>query len=182
MNTDALHPAARRARLDALDALNWPARIDIALRQLAHAESPLRASQGGGSGGGISDPTGSRALDNHDNPTDIRRQLLDALHAREDAARTINNILSREAPIVTAEAAKQLEAINDAMWCANHLAHRTFVPRRNGRYCGWCADVRRNYGSFPTQALIRMHDQGRRISEAMYREAFTKKTKKGKAA
>lgn len=189
MNTDAFHPAARRARHDAIDALGWAARIDTALRELGRAESPLSASQsdanGGGGPGGHSDPTGERVISHDEDPREdagtLRRQLLDALHRREDDARTIARILYQWAGEPT-DAHNQLNAINDATWCAHHLTHQSFHPRKpNGsRYCTWCDNVKRNYNTLPTAELIRAHDTGRRISDNEYRTALTDKAKRKK--
>lgn len=185
MNTEAFHPAARRARLDAVDALGWAPRIDTALRELGRAESPLRASDantgGNGGTGDHSDPTSRQALNPGDNASLLRRQLLDALHRREDDAQTITRILNEWANEPT-DVKAQLSAINDATWCAHHLAHNTFEPRRsNGsRYCTWCDNVKRNYDALPTLELIRAHDSGRRISDNEYRTALADKAKRKK--
>jgi hypothetical protein len=167
--------------------MTWPARIDTALRELARAESPLRASSGeGGGGSGISDPTGKAALEalersDYDDPAAIRRRLIAAVHRREDDANTIHAILGRWAVQTTdSQVQKQIGAINDSMWCANHLAHKQFEARRgNGsRFCTWCAEVQRSYGKLPTLELIRAHDAGRRLTDRDYVAALKGKRKK----
>lgn len=188
MNTDTHHPAARLAHTDAINALHWAPRIDRALTELARARSPLKASTNGpGAKNNISDPTGNTATNphHHNNPDQLRHNLLNALHQRDQAANTINQILDNWAANPT-DIAASLASV-DNMWCENHRAHQEFVPRKtNGaRHCSWCVDVHANYGKLPNTELVRIHGQGRRISDHQYRTLLAdkgKRTRKGKAA
>ena len=93
------------------------------------------------------------------------------------AARIVQRYTS---PQLTARERAQL--VEDRIYCSNPAHGMNLEPRRTGcHYCGWCLDVRRDYGQLPTPRLCDLHSS-RRISDGEYRAAFGLAPGKGRAA
>lgn len=163
---------AELAQLDALEALNWPTRIDRALENLHHARSPLRTTNyDTTSRGNDHDPGFSQE---QRKATEDARQLNHAVLERAKLARVIQRIIDESAPLPIKGGMGDTE--NAALWCENHLKYNQREPRSpdGSRNCNWCRDVHRNFGKWPTEQLIRLHHEGRRIDETTYRRLLGK--------
>jgi hypothetical protein len=165
------------ARLHAIDAANWPPRIVKALEQIGRALDPYRGGGDGGPGtlNGISDPTGTAAVDDDRTATQARndkRDLTRAILRLHNDGSTIARILNEWAPVPKRNGAG--DTSNAALWCENHRRYGRNEPRAgNGRRnCEWCCDVHADYGQWPTVELVKAHDQGRRLSPAEYQRAL----------
>jgi hypothetical protein len=135
--------------------------------------SPLRASGGSGtSGGGISDPTATAAL----NPTTLSRWTVAELKAERDGMaacladyarvnRRMAGYLARWAP----DPPPDVTVDNDvAGLCENHLRHGWRTPtgdrtkgKRGGEgLCAWCREIRDDFGAPPNGELCRLRERG----------------------
>lgn len=99
----------------------------------------------------------------HGQPRDpihnVASNLLAALGHMADAADTCDNQL-RLVPAIKSDQPEDF-------WCVSCIRFEVREPRvGRRRHCAWCAAFRAEYGIDPPQALVELHAQGRRITQA----------------
>jgi hypothetical protein len=178
MTTRRHNPSSNGELIAALAALlaTYPQRIDRALNVLTTAADPIHTTTTDRTTGS---PTPPLPLPHpeHLEAAETRQRLKTAVYIIRDAERTIAGILGNWAPLPVHKGMGDTE--NAALWCPNCLQHGHREPRgANGtRHCGWCTDVKRNYGQYPNSTLMSMHRTGRRISDNEYRRQLGKGNK-----
>jgi hypothetical protein len=166
------HPANNRTPANLLEQIivelaTFPARIPRALEVMSDARSPLRANsyEANINGGTGPDPgqTEIAAKAEHN-----RRALLRTIRDLDMQSRILRSILDEWNP--------QQTKTGLTIWCQNHLTHGQREPCADDRStnCRWCMDVHRTWKTWPTRALIELHDRGRRITEPEYRRLLGK--------
>lgn len=69
--------------------------------------------------------------------------------------------------------AAALTTLDPADWCANCLRIAKCAPRHRGDLCRWCYDFKTaNRHRLPPLELLRMHHEGRRITEDRIKDAL----------
>ncbi len=151
-----------------------------ALKLTRDWQSPLSSGGGPGPKNGVSDPTGNAAtnlLERYSGPQFEHAALNLNLNAVHTAALNLHHqllIVTKNGSRRVVDPAEIPEGACRSCWRDN----RHFEPVYAGVYkdgCRWCSEFLAEYAQLPPRALLVLHHQGRRISQAMVEKAVGKR-------
>ena len=168
--------ALREQLLDAAgQAFEAEQHLARAFRNLQAAQPGFRSdTMGNGGGGGDSQP------ERHDtiNGDRARMALVELkhhtrlMHASAAAVRRITSAWSFP-PLPNATL-----RVDPEDWCVSCIRIAKCSPRARGELCRWCDDFTRTEHARPPVKLVKLHHEGRRITQQMVDDALGRKPKK----
>jgi hypothetical protein len=121
---------------------------------------------------------------NVDDAERAHRRISKAALAYQRAARDLALALHPWATptLDSTEIKDRLTAVDEGLWCANHLEHRMHEVRRQGDLCAYCADFRRTRGLLPPVEVLDFRSRHGRISETHTRQLMVVSKDRARAA